>query len=212
MIDAGTLEVVGWASQDAIHRNQDCSWETVRPIQLSHSCSPLRSTPRRPVSTASSARDEITGVRQWRRLIPSDLESERHKGDQMATWNDVRKYLQANYKVQEDDSGKMIRLLFNTGNGRSHQVVVTSGGNNGTGEMASIYAPIGQIKKVELKKVCEEVFDNVLGGICILNDLVLYKHAVPLENLDANELTVPLEFICGIADKLEQEFTGGDNF
>ena len=29
MIDADTLEVVGWASHDAIHRNLDCSWETV---------------------------------------------------------------------------------------------------------------------------------------------------------------------------------------
>ena len=29
MIDADTLEVVGRASQDAINRNLDCSWETV---------------------------------------------------------------------------------------------------------------------------------------------------------------------------------------
>ena len=64
----------------------------------------------------------------------------------MATWNDLRQYIYSHYQVTQEAPG-VIRLIFNLGNGRTQNVLV-SGKQAGSFDYFVIWTPIcheGQI-------------------------------------------------------------------
>ena len=54
--------------------------------------------------------------------------------------------------------------------------------------------------------------DMVVGGITINDNLVFVTTAMPLENIDASEITDSIERIVNIADRLEADILGTDEF
>ena len=70
---------------------------------------------------------------------------------------------------------------------------------------STIHCPVTVKRQVtECRTVC--------GGIAAMGDLVTVRHSVPLLNLDINEFERPLGLVTGTADRLEQQFQGGDQF
>ena len=45
-----------------------------------------------------------------------------------------------------------------------------------------------------------------------MGEHVVLRHSLPLENLDINEFVDPLALVAGVADELEEKFTGGDGY
>ena len=51
-----------------------------------------------------------------------------------------------------------------------------------------------------------------VGGLALVGNLVSFRHSLPLENLNINELEAPLALVTTTADHLERALTGGDRF
>ena len=50
------------------------------------------------------------------------------------------------------------------------------------------------------------------GAHALVGNLVTFRHSLPLENLNINELESPLALVTTTADQLERTLTGGDRF
>jgi len=130
----------------------------------------------------------------------------------MATWNDVVGYVRGNYKIA-DERPNMVKLIFDTGNLRSQVVIlwyVTL--SNGSEEWVQIESPFGELGTVNLAHALQQIADTVCGGMALVGNLVTFRHALPLENLNINEFERPLALVTTTADNLERSLTGGDQY
>jgi hypothetical protein len=84
-----------------------------------------------------------------------------------------------------------------------------------TEEWAVIESAIGLTSELPWQVLMSAVdeIDLICGGIGILDGHYTLRHAVPLSNLDPNEIQVPILVIAGEADRLEATVTlGSDRF
>lgn len=130
----------------------------------------------------------------------------------MAAWTDLVAYIRSNYKIA-DEQPDMIKLLFEVGGLRSQVVLLwhltLAGGNE---EWVQIESAIGELGSVDLGRALQEIGQTVCGGLATLGNLVTFRHAVPLLNLNINEFERPLELVTTTADHLERLLTGGDRY
>jgi len=132
-------------------------------------------------------------------------------GDYMATWREVVGYLKSNYKISSEE-GTTLALNFETENGRS-QMIFASGiaiddPSIATVLFASPFATRNSITTQQLLACMEESF----LGVGLAGDLYVFRHHVPMANLDANEIEWPLIFVTLAADGMEKKLGLGDNF
>lgn len=134
----------------------------------------------------------------------------------MATWNQLRQYLQETYKHEPFGDQGGLRMVFDMGEGRSQVIVIEPqrlmGGDE---EWAVIESPIGDMRQIDLSRALEEMGTKVCGGLAVAGnapDLLVMRHAVPLANLDMNELERPIGLLLHSADALERELVGEDRF
>jgi hypothetical protein len=127
----------------------------------------------------------------------------------MTTWIDVKRFVHANYKAEElNDS--LLKFLFDTGNLRSQIIFMEYAQNDFGGQWVKVNSPIGRVDEVDVVKAAEKIADMLVGGIIVSGDYVYVSNSMPLQNLDANEITEPLTRIVNIADALESELLGKD--
>ena len=50
------------------------------------------------------------------------------------------------------------------------------------------------------------------GAVAVIQDTVIFRHSVPLENLDVNEFESPLALVTTAADYIESMVTGADEY
>jgi hypothetical protein len=130
----------------------------------------------------------------------------------MATWTDVVSYIRGNYRVQEVQENS-IRMLFDLGDLRSQLVFIWHQSLlDGKEEWIQIESPIGPLDKIDLARAMKEVAHLVCGGLASTGEFLVNRHAVPLANLDINELERPLILVTATADRLEQSLVGGDSY
>jgi hypothetical protein len=121
----------------------------------------------------------------------------------MATWSALTEYVRSHYKISEEKPGSL-KLVFDLGNLRSQVVFLWRMTlNDGTEDWVQIESPFGRL---------DSMGETVCGGIAALGEFVTVRHSVPLLNLDINEFERPLVLVTGTADRLEQQFQGGDQF
>jgi hypothetical protein len=128
----------------------------------------------------------------------------------MSTWKDVQEYVHKTYKVEDVNEGLM-KLTFNMGDGRS-QVGFVEHAFNDKADWIKVHSPIGPVDTVNLKSAAKIASDKIVGGIIVMSDMVYLSNAMPLENLDTNELEEPLHRILSIADEMERNLVGGDDY
>lgn len=131
----------------------------------------------------------------------------------MATWRDLRAIVKSSrYEITKDEPG-MIQLIFDIDNGRSqvvylwHRRLV-----KGTEDWLVIESAFAHIDEIDLGKALDEAGNMVCGGVVAVGDSLVYRHAVPLANLDVNEFRRPLELVTLAADRLEHRLGGGDAY
>ena len=129
----------------------------------------------------------------------------------MATWQQLKEYIRSKYSVTED-SGDLLKLVFNTQYGRSQMVLVAHSVTGTDLEFATIASPFATVGSVELNAVLREVSEYVVGGAAIYGDLLMVRHAVPLASLDADDFESPLHLVIGAADAIEAKFVGSDAY
>src|SRR5438046_469421 len=124
----------------------------------------------------------------------------------MATWGDLVAYVKAEYRVIEERSGE-IRILVEFDDDRSQIVNLWREVLDQREEWVQLASACGVAAKVDLRQLLVEVgATSVVGGAAIVGEHVVVRHALPLENLDINELVDPLALIAGTADELEEKF------
>ena len=134
----------------------------------------------------------------------------------MSTYKEFEKYVKSNYKVGEKEKDApegFMRLLFETSKGRSHWLMIGEGHKSDLiGETADVMSFIGDLKGAKLNEALELVSDFPLGGLVTVAGHLTFRHTILLDNVDENEIDVPLLAVAFFADVLEQKFTGGDKF
>ncbi len=129
----------------------------------------------------------------------------------MASWDDLVNYVRSRYRVEEESDG-LVRLVFELGDRRTQTVMLWRMMLPGAEEWVQIESPIGDVVAVDLDRAIDRIGRTVCGGMGKAGDLVTFRHAVPLANLDPNELERPLELVTATADDLERTLLGGDTF
>lgn len=129
----------------------------------------------------------------------------------MATWEDLSGYIRLNYGVAREEPGELLQLGFQTGEKRTHMVVVSLS-SDGAQDWAQLEAPVGNIGDVDIAAAAQVMGDALCGGLIAHDGMLLVRHAVPLNALDVDEFDVPLRIVVSAADALEMRFTGADDF
>ncbi|HEY3547543.1 MAG TPA: hypothetical protein VGK17_15835 [Propionicimonas sp.] len=127
----------------------------------------------------------------------------------MTTWSDVTRFVHSHYKAENLNDGLM-KLLFNTAGLRSQIVFIEHATNDAGAEWVKVNSPIGTSAEVDVRRAAAKVSTMLVGGLSVSGDYVYVTNAMPLENLDANEITEPLERVMSIADSLEAQLLGKD--
>jgi hypothetical protein len=130
----------------------------------------------------------------------------------MANWGDLVAFLRSEYRVTRSEPDE-IRVLVNFEDERAQTVILAREVLDRTEEWVQIASPCGRVADADLRLLLEELGDTtVVGGAVIMGEYVVLRHSLPLENLDINELVDPLALVAGTADRIEQQFFGGDSY
>ncbi len=124
----------------------------------------------------------------------------------MATWTDVKNYLDSKYSI-EIETIKWITVNHPLANGRSQSLVFLDHGETAGESWVGIGTVIGDeqgVNHLDLLKMNAE-FD--CGGIALLEDgTLMFQYAIRLDNLDEGELEDPIQIVAGVGDELSQRF------
>lgn len=75
-----------------------------------------------------------------------------------------------------------------------------------------IHSPIGGVEEVDLAKALDLIGTKVVGGLSRLADLVTVKDALPIADLNIDELVRPMALVTVTADELEKTLLGTDKY
>lgn len=126
-------------------------------------------------------------------------------GDTMATQAQVRKFIDDNYKYDVLDSG-LLKMLFTGEGGRSQLIFVAINDYN-----VQISSPFAKTEDVTPKQALEASTKFSLG-IKLFGDLFVVAHYLELGDIDESELREGFTLTASIADDLEKELLGTDNW
>lgn len=132
----------------------------------------------------------------------------------MSTYKQFQAYVQKNLKVLQPDKAPkgFMALSYALPNDRSHIVFVAPGPENDFfGPTATLLAPVGELSVKQADAALIMCFD-LLYGLVKLGNALYMKTTLLLENIDENEIHIPLNMICLNADMLEEQIVGKDRF
>jgi hypothetical protein len=130
----------------------------------------------------------------------------------MASWSDLVTFIRTEYRVSRVEPDE-IRIEVEFEDERRQAVVVYREVLDQREEWVQIASPCGKAAEVNLLALLTEIGATaVVGGLVIMGEYVAVRHSLPLENLDINEFVDPLALVAGVADELEEKFTGGDGY
>jgi hypothetical protein len=72
--------------------------------------------------------------------------------------------------------------------------------------------PVAKAADVDARAALVLSGNMVVGGLAIEGDLLVFRHALPLKDLDVDEFEIPLGIAVNFGDELERGLTGGDEF
>jgi len=127
----------------------------------------------------------------------------------MATWEQVKEFVNKNFKIQKD-GGDSFNIVFDLGDNRSQLVNVSKAQTKNGDVWVQIYSPVGTIRQDKLNNALEDVDSAICGGLVKLGDKHFVRHCMLIEDMSADEFSVPLLLITAIADSLEEKYVGGD--
>ena len=128
----------------------------------------------------------------------------------MATWKQVRDYIQSNYDCKYNEEADLLSLVFDTNEDRSQVVIVSRNKSNSGDNWIEIASPIGEVSKNDIFDLLEDLTDYVCGGAILIDDEVWIRNRILLDSIDSPTIDNVMKIIAGIADDLEDKYVGGD--
>jgi hypothetical protein len=131
-------------------------------------------------------------------------------GTEMASWDELRNYIESNYAVVADQLD-MLGLDFGLDNGRTQKVLIRRTPLDGA-EWVQILTPVCEEGDIEPREALVLSGKMIVGGLVLLDETIYFRHSLPLKDLDTDEFDVPLHLAVGFGDRLEQEIVGVDRY
>ncbi len=125
----------------------------------------------------------------------------------MATKADVIKYIRQNYQSR-DVEPEGLALIFGLPAGRDHQVIVNW--NNAEGTFTNFFGFVCEWSPDAAVRVLEQ--NGSIMGVAKVGNWVAIHQSQLTETIDEEEIDAALHGVANIADELEQQITGGDEF
>jgi hypothetical protein len=130
----------------------------------------------------------------------------------VATWGQLTNYIRDTYQSATEDPNHLV-LHFATGEDRSqlvhlfHQQLM-----DGQEHWVQIESIVCEATTEQIERSARVAGDAVCGAVAVVQNSVIFRHSVPLENLDVNEFERPLELVTTTADYIESLVTGADEY
>lgn len=127
----------------------------------------------------------------------------------MASWDDLVSYVRMRYEVMRQAEGE---LWFNlpTSGDRTQLVVVRHAIGPGGHPWAQIASPVAKPGDVDLGRLLARAGESVVGGVVVLDGVVVFRHSIPLEDAALAAFERSFHLVVEVADRLEEEHTGAD--
>lgn len=129
----------------------------------------------------------------------------------MARWRDFKAYVHSRFHVVQDQPEAM-QLELETEAGRTQFVYLWHRRISKREDWLVIGSPFADIEQVDVLWVLDTVGRMAVGGVVKVGQHLAIRHAVPLDNLDANEFERPLHLVTRAADHLEHKIFGEDQY
>lgn len=130
----------------------------------------------------------------------------------MATWKQVRDYIQSNYNSAEySEKGDFLSLVFEIDEERSQMVFVDRSKSEGGSNWIDISSAVGEVSKNDIFDLLEDLDDYVCGGAVKIDNEIWIRNRILLESIDCPTIDNVMGIIAGIADDLEDKYVGGDS-
>lgn len=127
----------------------------------------------------------------------------------MATWQQVKSYIYANYKVA-NDSGDTLTLQFQTSGDRSQMIMLS---HIDADNLSSVFfmSPVAAWAQVSADRVLRAT-EEFPVSIRSTGDFIVAAHAQLLASIDEAEIDLPMALLVNQADQLERYLGLGDQF
>lgn len=130
----------------------------------------------------------------------------------MATWKQVRDYIQSNYNSAEySEEGDFLGLVFEIDEERSQMVFVGRSKSKGGSNWIDISSAVGEVSKNDIFDLLEDLDDYVCGGAVKIDNEIWIRNRILLESIDCPTIDNVMGIIADIADDLEDKYVGGDS-
>lgn len=123
----------------------------------------------------------------------------------MATKREAANFLENQLNAQET-SNDFFKMVINYEDNRSQVVFALV-----SDEIIAFRSPFASVDDLSAKQALNAAQNNVFG-ITETAGLYCLSHVVFIEDLDASEVFKSVGVLANLADELEQEVVGGDNF
>lgn len=131
----------------------------------------------------------------------------------MATYKEFEKFVKSQYgAVAPEDAPPGFTAIKIPFDSRSQIVFFAKSETDKLGDSVAVISLIGEVKGAKLVEALTLAFGLGIGGLVIVNDTLALKHTILLENVDENEIAMPLIAIAIAADIFEKKYVGGDKY
>jgi hypothetical protein len=127
----------------------------------------------------------------------------------VATWQQVKNYIYANYQVSSDD-GSLIMLQFQTDNGRSHVIHLA---HIEADQLSSVMflSPVAAWTQVSADRALRAT-EQIPVALRSTGEYIVASHSQLLSTIDEAEIDLPMLLLVNQADQLEQLLGLGDQY
>ena len=135
----------------------------------------------------------------------------------MAAWADLVRFIDREYDVTRRQADEVrVRIHYSgedVDDDERTQIAVVAREDVDGQEWVQIATPFARVEDVDVRRVLASIgATTVVGGAVIMGEYRVFRHSLPLQNLDLNEFVEPLELVAGSAELLEEQFTGDDYY
>lgn len=127
----------------------------------------------------------------------------------MANWNDIRQYARTTYALSNDEPD-WFGIIFEVAPGRTQKVVVRAyrAYDRDWIEFRSLVCKQDEMAPIVALRQNAEL---AMGFLTLIGDRYYVMHNAPLATLDLEEFRLPLHFLATHADRLERQYSAGND-
>lgn len=129
----------------------------------------------------------------------------------MASWRDLQGYVRHRFEVIQDNPS-WLQVVVPTHSGRVQSVYIWHRQPRRREDWVLLASPFAEINQVDVKQALTVAGQIAPAGVGLVGRQLAIRHALPLANMDPNELEDPVEIITEAADELERALRDGDYF